>query len=723
MKRILFFTAIIATVSAKAQQTDTTELVPVEVKTVRASATAPFAKTYINKAQLQAQNLGQDLPFILAQTPSVIVNSDAGNGIGYTGIRIRGTDATRINVTVNGIPFNDPESGGAFFVDLPDILSSTGSIQIQRGVGTSTNGAAAFGATINLSTNELNKAAYFESNNSFGSFNSLKNNVRFGSGLAGNHFTTDVRFSRISSDGYIDRAKTNLQSYYLSTAYINDKTTVRFTNFSGKEKTYQAWDGVPEADLKTNRRVNYIGTEKPGEPYNNETDNYQQDHYQLLFTQKLLPKWDFTTSLFYIKGKGYYEQYKANQAYTNYGFPNINNGTTEITNSDFIRQLWLDNNFYGAVFSSQYVSDKNTLSLGGSLSDYLGNHFGEVIWAEKGLPSIDTRWYNNDAIKKDWNVYAKWQHQLCKNLQAFTDVQLRGVNYSIHGFRNNPAIEVGKQYRFFNPKLGFTYSIKNWTAFASYSVGNKEPNRDDFEAAFNELPKPERLHDWELGIERKWKATNISATLYYMLYYDQLVLTGKINDVGAYARTNIDDSYRLGVELQASTVFSKWLKAAANLTLSRNKIKNFTEFIDDYDNGGQKLTAYKTAAISFSPDVVGAGTITVNPIQKLSIDLLSKYVGKQYLDNTGNESRRLNAYYTQDIRAAYSFTKGLLKNATLMFQLNNLFDQKYEPNGYTYSYYSNNKLATENYYFPMAGINWMLGLNVHLTPGPSPAKL
>lgn len=714
MKRILFFTALISSLSVRAQQTDTIDLAPVEVKTVRASATAPFAKTNISKAQIEKQNLGEDLPFLLNQTPSVVVNSDAGNGIGYTGIRIRGTDATRINVTINGVPFNDPESNGTFFVDLPDILSSTGSIQIQRGVGTSTNGAGAFGGSINLSTNELNKQAYFESNNSYGSFYSVKNNIRFGSGLVGNHFTTDVRFSRISSNGYIERATTNLQSYYLSTAYVNNKTTIRFTNFSGKEKTYQAWYGITEADLKMNRRMNYAGTEKPGEPYDNETDNYKQDHYQLLLTQKFSPKWDFTTSLFYIKGKGYYQQYKADQKYSKYGLPNITNGSTVINRSDLIRRLWLDNDFYGAVFSSEYVTDKSTISIGGSLSNYLGNHYGEVIWAEKGLPSTNTKWYSNDAIKADWNGYAKWQYKLLKNLEAFTDLQLRGVNYRINGFRDNPTLEVDMQYRFINPKAGLTYTTKSWNAFASYSVGNKEPNRDDFEASANELPKPERLHDWEAGIERKGKNTNIGATLYYMLYKDQLVLTGKINDVGAYTRTNIEDSYRLGLEMQGSIIFSKWLKAAANLTLSRNKIKNFTEFVDDYDNGGQKSTAYKTTDISFSPDVVGAATITITPLQKLSIDLLSKYVSKQYLDNTSSDSRKLNAFYTQDVRAAYTFTKGWLKNADVIFQVYNLFNRKYEPNGYTFSYYYNNKLATENYYFPMAGRNWMVGLNVKL---------
>lgn len=714
MKRILFFTSFIGSLSAGAQQTDTAELQPVEVRAVRASATAPFAKTNLNRAQIQAQNLGQDLPFILNQTPSVVVNSDAGNGIGYTGIRIRGTDATRINVTVNGVPFNDPESGGAFFVDIPDLLSSTGSIQIQRGVGTSSNGGAAFGGTINLSTNEVSRSAYFESNNSYGSFNSFKNNIRLGTGLIGDHFITDVRLSQIKSNGYIERAKTRLQSYYLSTAYTNNKTTVRFTNFSGTEKTYQAWNGVSEADLKMNRRNNSAGTEKPGTPYDNETDNYKQDNYQLLFTQKFSPRWTFTNTFFYVRGKGFYEQYKAGRKYTDYGLEPVLYGSTVINRTDLVRQLWLDNHFYGTVFSSQYTGSKSTVSIGGSVSNYLGNHYGKVIWAQNGLTSPNHIWYSNDAIKNDWNGYAKWQYNFSSPLQAFVDVQLRGVNYSISGFRDNPGIEVDKQYLFFNPKIGFTYSVKNWTAFASYSVGNKEPARNDFEAATTELPKPECLHDWELGVEKKGRKTTLGATFYYMKYNDQLLLTGKINDVGAYTRTNIADSYRAGIELQGGTVIAPWLRAAANLTLSRNRLQNLTEYIDDYDNGGQKATVYKTSDISFSPNVIGSGSVTLLPLQKLTVDLISKYVGKQFLDNTSNEGRKLNAFYTQDVRAVYSFTKGWLKNADMILQMNNAFDKKYEPNGYTFSYYYNNQLATENFYFPMAGRNWMVGLNVRL---------
>ena len=644
----------------------------------------------------------------------MVVASDAGNGIGYTGIRIRGTDATRINVTVNGIPFNDPESSGAFFVDMPDILSSAGSIQIQRGVGTSSNGAGAFGGTINLSTNEVNRQAYVESNNSYGSFNSLKNTIKTGSGLLGHHFVTDLRLSQITSDGYIERAKTRLQSYYFSTAYLNDKTQLRFTTFSGNEKTYQAWNGVSEADLKTARRHNSAGTEKPGTPYDNETDNYKQTHYQLFFTQQLANNLHFNTGLFYIKGKGFYEQYNADSKYSDYGLANPVYGNTEIKRSDIVRQLWLDNDFYGDVFSLLYSKQQTQLTLGGAVSDYSGAHFGKIIWAQNGLPEVNWLWYNNDATKKDANVYAKWQQQLNEHLQAFTDLQVRTVRYAINGFRYNPGIKVKNQYSFFNPKFGLTYIAKKWTAFASYSVGNKEPDRDDFEASPTEQPKPERLHDVEAGIEVKGKTFNAGATLYYMQYKNQLVLTGKINDVGAYTRTNIDDSYRLGLELQAAIALTHWMKAAANVTLSKNRLKNFSEFLDDYDNGGQKTNNYAETDISFSPSVTGAATLTFMPLQKLSIDLVSKYVSRQYLDNTSNKGRKLNAFYTQDARADYSFNKGLFKNIALLLGVNNLFNKKYEPNGYTFSYYYNNARTTENYYFPMAGTNWVVGLLIKL---------
>ncbi len=715
MKRILIFICFVLPLSVIAQnKKDTTQLEPVEVKAIRASATAPFAKTNISKKEIEKQNLGQDLPFLLNQTPSVVVNSDAGNGVGYTGIRIRGSDASRINVTLNGIPYNDAESQGTFFVDLPDFASSINSIQIQRGVGTSVNGAGVFGANINISTNEINKLAYAEINNSYGSFNTWKNTIKAGTGLLGNHFTTDVRLSRLSSDGYIDRASSNLQSFYFSTAYLSDKTGLRLNIFSGKEKTYQAWYGVPEADLKTNRRINYAGTDKPGNPYGNETDNYDQDHYQLFFNQNFSKNLVFSNAVFLVKGKGFYEQYKADQKYSKYGLPNRVIGSQTITRSDFIRQLWLHNDYYGDVFSLQYEMDKTQLNFGGSVTKYNGKHFGEIVWAKNGMDNPKHRWYDLPATKNDASFFTKWQQELCTTFDFFADVQYRKVDYKLNGFRDNPTLFINEDYNFLNPKLGATYHQNNWIAYTSFSIANKEPNRDDFEAGLQQQPKSEHLNDLELGIENKNVKRNWSANFYYMRYKDQLVLTGMINDVGAYTRTNIANSYRLGVELQGGIVLNKYLKASGNLAFSKNKIKNFTEFIDDYDNGGQKSNQYKEADIALSPNVVGAATITITPIKDLNIDLLSKYVSKQYLDNTSNDSRKLNAYYTQDLRAIYSFSKNYLKNVDLLFQINNVFNKKYEPNGYTFSYYYNSQLTTENYYFPMAGVNYLVGVNIRL---------
>src|SRR5688572_26603388 len=474
MKRIaILVTAVFVSNLVSGQDKDSTRrdsfllLEPVEVKAIRAGENSPFTKTNISKKEIEKLNLGQDLPFILNQTPSVVVNSDAGNGVGYTGIRIRGSDASRINVTLNGVPFNDAESQGNFFVDLPDFSSSVGSIQVQRGVGTSSNGAGAFGASINISTNEANLKPYAEFNNSYGSFNSWKNTIKVGSGLVSDHFTTDFRLSRITSDGYIDRASTDLKSFYLSTAYLSKKNSLRFNMFSGKEKTYQAWYGVTEADLKTNRTINYAGMERPGEPYDNETDNYKQDHYHLFYNQQLTTRLKFSTGLFYIKGKGYYEQYKADEAYADYGLPEPVYGTDVITHTDLVRQLWLDNDFYGNIFSLQYKDNISQFTLGGGWNRYEGNHYGDVVWAEKGL-ALPGRWYDLDANKNDFSIYFKEQTKIGSLVSIFYDLQYRTVKYNIYGFRNNPGLTIKNKYDFFNPKAGLSFQKNEWSVYLSY---------------------------------------------------------------------------------------------------------------------------------------------------------------------------------------------------------------------------------------------------------------
>lgn len=686
-------------------------LSPVEVRAIRAGENAPFTKTNISRKEISKINLGQDIPFLLNQTPSVVINTDAGNGIGYTGIRIRGTDATRINVTLNGIPYNDAESQGTFFVDLPDFSSSTGSIQVQRGVGTSSNGAGAFGGSINFSTNEVNKDAYVEFNNSFGSFNTLKNTIKAGTGLV-NGFSTDIRLSRISSDGFIDRATSNLKSFHFSSAYISKKASIRLNVFSGKEKTYQAWYGISETDVKAgNRTVNYAGTEKTGNPYDNETDNYTQSHYQLFFNHLIGKRISFNTALFFTKGKGYYEQYKADQKYSKYSMPDPLSSGAPITKSDMIRQLWLANDFYGTIFSLQYKDNKTQATLGGGYTRYDGLHFGKIVWADKGLTALKN-WYDLDALKTDFNIYLKEQTQFAANWNLFFDLQYRHINYNAEGFRDNPTLSIKSKFDFFNPKAGISYNKSGWKGYFSLGIASKEPNRDDFEAALQ--PKPERLYDIELGIERVKNNYNWSATFYYMKYEDQLVLTGKINDVGAYTRTNIPESYRAGIELQGGIKFNSWVNATANLAFSKNIVKDFTEYIDDYDNGGQKTNSYQSAGIAFSPAVVGGGSINFLPVKNAELSLLSKYVSKQYLDNTENNSRSLSSFFVQDIRAIYTIKRKSLKEVNIIAQVNNVFGRKYEPNGYTFSYFAGGATVTENYYFPMAGTNFMIGLNIRL---------
>lgn len=686
---------------------------PVEVKAVRVADDAPFTKTNLSKKEIAKNNIGQDVPFLLNQTPSVVINSDAGNGVGYTAIRIRGTDPTRINVTLNGIPYNDAESQGTYFVDLPDFSSSVSTIQIQRGVGTSSNGAGAFGASINFSTNETNKESYAEFNNSFGSFNTWKNTFKAGTGLLADHFTADIRLSRISSDGFIDRASSNLKSFYFSTAYLANKSSLRLNIFSGKEKTYQAWYGITETDLaEGNRTINYAGMEKPGSPYNNETDNYWQDHYQLFFDHKFSEKLSFNTAVFLIKGKGYYEEYRADQSYADYGLSNPGN-------SDFVRQLWLNNDFYGNIFSLQYNGKSSHAMLGGGYNRYDGNHNGILKWASNGLPEPDYKWYDLDALKTDFNIYLKEQRKFATNWNYFYDLQYRHVKYNIDGFEHNPGLLVRNNYDFFNPKTGISYIRNGIKSYLSYSVAHKEPNRDDFEAGMTQQPKPETLHDVELGIEKSMTRFSWSGTLYYMNYKDQLVLTGKINDVGAYTRTNIPKSYRMGVEFQGGVNVVTWMNINANLTLSRNKVIDFTEYVDDYDLGTQKTNQYHKTNIAFSPNTVGAATINFLPCGNLELSLLGKYVDKQYLDNTQNENRKLNPFYTQDVRAIYTFKSlkigtGQLKELSIAGQVNNIFNKKYEPNGYTYSYISGNQLVTSNYYFPMAGTNFMITVNVRM---------
>lgn len=743
MKKVILCTlACAACIVLYAQQkkkfNDTIFLQPVEISSIKAGKLAPFAKTNLTAKDIDEKNLGQDLPFLLEQTPSVVVNSDAGNGVGYTDIHIRGTDATRINVTLNGIPYNDAESEATYWVDIPDMASSLNSIQIQRGVGTSTNGTGAFGATINLTTNHFNDSAYGKINNSFGSFNTWKNTVEAGSGLLDGHFTIDVRLSQVSSDGYIDRATSNLKSLAFSTAYINKKSSIRFNIFSGKEKTYQAWDGVPGDSLATNRTYNDLGTEKPGSPYSNQTDNYQQDHYQLFFNHTINENWTFNTAVFMTYGRGYYEEYHgvaaelasgngdALTSYSYYGLPNAVYGNDTITNTDLIRQLWLNNHYYGQIASVQYKNKKDEVIIGGSWTRYQGTHFGDITWAEYGgIPNNDYQYYNYPDLKTDENIYVKWQHRLSEHWLTFADIQYRNVYHRIDGFEGDSVnsalsnLHIKRSFNFINPKAGITYTNNDWQAYLSYALANKEPDYTDFEASLSGQPKAETLNDFELGVERKSNNYSWGANIYYMYYVNQLILTGNINSVGAYTRINTPSSYRLGLELQGSYKFTNWLNATANITLSQNKIKTFTEQLDEYDSTytwiGQKNIQHHNTDISFSPDIIFGGSINFIPIRSGEISLISKYVSRQYLDNTSEVATSLDPYFVQNIRMAYTLKNTFCKQATIILQVNNLFSTKYNSNGYNnYKDIESGEVVAYNNYFPMALINYMIGVNISL---------
>ncbi|AGA77275.1 TonB-dependent receptor [Echinicola vietnamensis] len=687
------------------------------VSATRASETTPTTFSTVTKEDIAKNNLGQDIPFLLNNTPSVVTNSDAGAGIGYTGLRIRGSDQTRINVTVNGIPLNDAESHGVFWVNMPDFASSVDNIQIQRGVGTSTNGAATFGASMNIQTDTKKEEAYGEVATSFGSFNSQKYTVQAGSGLLNDRWAVDARLSQIKSDGYVDRASSDLKSYFLSGGYYGDNHVFKVNVFSGKEKTYQAWYGLPEDKLETDRTFNYY-------TYDNETDNYQQDHYQFIYTGKYGQNWKAHAALHYTYGRGYYEQFREDDDYASYGLDPVVIGNETIESTDIIRRRWLDNDFFGGVFSLNYVSDDGRwdVILGGGANRYDGDHFGEIIWARiAGETDIRDRYYDNNAVKDDRNIYAKATYEVADRLYLFGDLQFRQIDYRFKGINDDRRIVDGAQhYDFFNPKVGISYeSGKGETWYASYAVANREPVRSDFtDNPITEIPRPERLHNVEAGIRAQKGNVSYSANFYYMGYKDQLILTGQINDVGAYIRENVDNSYRAGIELDGAVKLSPKWTLGGNIAFSRNKIDTFTEYVDDYstEEFQQESFTYEDTDIAFSPNIVGSAMLDFHPVKNMEISWVAKYVDDQYLDNTQNDGRKLDAFFTNDIRFAYTLRPRFLRALEFNVKVNNVFDVMYEPNGYTFSYFvpggAGKELVTENYYYPMAGTNFMAGVNV-----------
>ena len=715
------------------------------VQATRADERTGTTFTNVTREEVEERNFGQDLPYLLEQVPSVVVNSDAGAGVGYTGIRIRGSDITRINVTVNGIPINDPESHGVFFVNMPDFASSVEDIQVQRGVGTSTNGAGAFGASLNIQTQQVRREAYAETDHTYGSFDTWRNNVRFGTGLINGKFAFDGRLSRIVSDGYIDRASSNLKSFYFSGGYFGEKTSVKFIAFSGAEKTYQAWYGTPEAlvygdadDLQAYIDRNYIagaarenlltaGRRYNFYTYDNETDNYQQDHYQLHVSHDFMPGLSFSGALHYTYGRGYYEQFRANDRLSRYGLPNVQIGDTTITRSDIIRRRWLDNHFYGATYALQYrPNSRLQATLGGAWNRYDGHHFGEIIWARYASTSnIRDKYYDNDAVKTDFNIYAKASYGLTEKLSVFGDVQLRTINYAFVGYDNDlTSLDQEVDYTFFNPKAGVTYSLQpEHQLYASYAVGNREPVRKDFiESTPTSRPKHETLRNIEAGyrgliglgdVAGKALTANVEANYFYMNYKNQLVLTGQINDVGAYTRTNIDDSFRQGVEMAGVLRLGEVASLTSNIAYSQNKIDGFSEFIDDFDTGDQARNNYDKTTIAFSPEWVTATQLEVQVLKGLRAAFIYKTVSKQYLDNTENESRIIPAYEVGDLRLRYKVGfQNVLKGLEFGLLVNNVFNELYAANGYTFSYIAGGEQITENFYYPQATRNYLLSVGL-----------
>jgi iron complex outermembrane receptor protein len=724
------------------------------VNSTRVAGNAPATKTNVSKEEIAKNNLGQDLPYLLQQTPSVVTTSDGGTGIGYTGIRIRGSDASRTNVTINGIPLNDPESQGVFWVNMPDFASSLNSVQIQRGVGTSTNGAGAFGATINLETKLLSTEAYgeisnsvgfLETNEEFGNFeyNNRKHTVQFGSGLINNKFAFEGRLSNIQSEGYIDRATADLKSYFLSGTYYGKKTILKAITFGGKEVTYQSWNGTPEARVNNDREgmlrsagnngLDASQTENllnSGRTYNlyeydNQVDNYNQDHYQLHVAHEFNNKLTVKAALHYTKGYGYFEEFKQGEDLADYRFEDVINGGDTIRSTDLIRRRWLDNDFYGMTYSINYDATKKlNFNFGGAINNYEGDHFGEVIWAEfasNGFPGEN--YYESVSQKMDGNVYLKTNYLVNKKLSLLVDLQLRRINYTANGTDNDlREITIDENFTFFNPKVGANYEIDaNWKTYIFAGIGNREPSRSDFIDQAPNTPKQdankaEKMYNVELGSEYKTSKYSLSANFYYMYYLDQLVATGQLNDVGSPLRQNVDRSFRRGIEVQAGVKLIENLTWNVTATLSENKIEKYNEQLYSYDASFSLDSIYsfelEDTDIAFSPNVIVTSELSYQPAKGIEIALLSRYISSQYLDNTQFKGRKLDAYLVNDLRLQAVVPQKLFKEMKIQVLVNNILGESYSSNGYTYSYVYDGTKEVENFVYPQALRNYMIGLNL-----------
>ena len=717
MKKVFFLVLLsIVTFSVNAQEEkvtdslDTETLDEVLVRAVRVNKKSPVTHSNLDKEEISKRNLGQDIPILMNYMPSVVTTSDAGAGVGYTGIRVRGSDATRVNVTINGIPYNDAESQGTFWVNMPDFSSSVESLQLQRGVGTSTNGSGAFGASLNILTDAVSNEAYGETSNSFGSFNTRKHNVKFSTGKLNDRIELSGRLSKIESDGYIDRASSDLKAYYLQAAYVTDKTLLKAITFGGHEITYQSWFGIDAATLASDRTFNPAGmyTDENGNTrfYDKEEDNYKQDHYQLHWNQKFNNYWSTNVGLNYTYGRGYFEQYKEDEDFATYGFEEIVVGGETINTTDVIRRRWLDNDFYVVNLNANYKKSNLDLIFGTSYSYYDGDHFGEVIWARYASDSeIRDRYYDNYGRKTDFSVFTKANYKVNEKLMVYGDLQLRTINYKATGVA---AEDVDDSFSFFNPKAGLTYSLNTANdLYFSYARANREPNRTDYE---NGNPEPETLNDFELGWRYESNKIQLNTNVYYMLYKNQLVLTGEIDNVGAPIRENSGDSYRLGLEVDATFRVTNKFHVRPNIALSTNKNRDFVTSRDG------SLVNLGNTNISFSPSVVAGNILVFQPTEKLQMAFLSKFVGEQYMGNVDSEVSKLDSYFVNDFNVTYELKpKSIFKSIVLSALVNNVFGEKYVSNGYYYTYdddFSNPgtiQTIEGTGYYPQATTNFLVG--------------
>jgi iron complex outermembrane receptor protein len=686
-----------------ALEEDDNVLDEVLVSAVRATSSIPVTYSNLSKKELAKRNLGQDIPILLNYLPSVISSSDAGAGIGYTYLNVRGSNSERINVTINGIPYNDPESHGTFWVNLGDFASSTENLQLQRGVGTSTNGSGAFGASLNILTDAISENAGGEISNSFGSYGTRKHTVKFTTGKINEHLEVSGRFSNIHSDGYIDRAFTNLKSYFLQASYKDENTLIKAVSFGGAERTYQAWYGLDPQQLKEDRRQNPY-------TYENEVDDYKQNHYQLHWNEQLNNHWSTNIGLNYTKGAGFFEQYKTDEnaaAFNNL----IEDG------SDVIVRRWLDNDFYVFNFNANYKDEKLNIITGISYSNYTGDHFGEVIWGSNLASGVSygDRYYFSDAKKTDMSVFSKATYQMNEKVSAYLDLQGRFINYQTKGLTSdrNP-LDIDAQFNFFNPKAGFIYKIAAQNnIYLSYARANREANRNDFE---NGVSSPEILDDIELGWRYKSDRVQLNTNIYYMNYKNQLVLTGAIDDVGAPIRATSGKSYRLGLEIDADLKLNDQFSIKSNAAFSTNKNEDFTAPI----NGN--LVNLGDTPLSFSPNVIVGNMVMYQPSKNLQISFLSKYVGKQFMSNLNSSVSKLDvldSYFTSDLNFVYEIvTKKVFDAIIISGIINNIFNTEYVDRGFYYTYddtwSSPDSVTTLDGagYYPQATRNFLVGVTL-----------